>query len=386
MTTRIHHVTDIAIIGGGVSGLWLLNLLGKHGFKAALIETKSLGSGQTLASQGMIHGGVKYTLSASTSGAFDTIADMPARWRSCLRGDGTLDLRRVEVLSDDYYMFSDGRLSSKLTAFFGSKALEGSIVPVSRADAPIAFQHPDFTGSLYRLQDLVLDLASLVHALADSHLDRIYTGDCTFNIESRRLRSIQLSTGETLTASRYLLTAGAGNQALIDKLDLPVKMQRRPLHQVIVRGPGLPELYAHAVTLRTADKPRITITTHLDTRGRIVWYLGGELAESGIGRTDAEQISYAREELRRFLPWLDFDHAEFSTYRVDRAEVASGGMRPDTPYVGRFDNITVCWPTKMTLVPLLGDMVLTQLDEPGAGDATFSHSVSFGISPWEHQA
>ena len=53
---------DIAIIGGGIAGLWMLSRLRKRGYSALLIESEALGSGQTICSQGIIHGGVKYSL------------------------------------------------------------------------------------------------------------------------------------------------------------------------------------------------------------------------------------------------------------------------------------------------------------------------------------
>ena len=84
---------DVAIIGGGIAGLWLLNRLVKAGYNAVLLEQTALGGDQTAASQGMIHGGIKYTLSGSITGASEAIADMPDHWRSCLAGEGDVDLR-----------------------------------------------------------------------------------------------------------------------------------------------------------------------------------------------------------------------------------------------------------------------------------------------------
>ena len=74
------HV-DVAIVGGGIAGLWLLNRAANAGYSTLLIEKAALGAGQTLASQGMIHGGVKYMLGGITTGASETIAGMPARWQ-----------------------------------------------------------------------------------------------------------------------------------------------------------------------------------------------------------------------------------------------------------------------------------------------------------------
>jgi glycerol-3-phosphate dehydrogenase len=61
MAPQTLHI-DIAIIGGGVAGLWALNQLRNRGFSAVLFEQEALGGYQTMASQGMIHGGIKYAL------------------------------------------------------------------------------------------------------------------------------------------------------------------------------------------------------------------------------------------------------------------------------------------------------------------------------------
>ena len=48
----------IIIIGGGIAGLWMLNRLRAEGYDVMLLEKNQLGAGQTIASQGMIHGGI----------------------------------------------------------------------------------------------------------------------------------------------------------------------------------------------------------------------------------------------------------------------------------------------------------------------------------------
>src|SRR5665213_2066743 len=50
---------DIAIFGGGIAGLWLLNRLRTAGYSALLFESGALGGGQTNKAQGIIHGGMK---------------------------------------------------------------------------------------------------------------------------------------------------------------------------------------------------------------------------------------------------------------------------------------------------------------------------------------
>ncbi len=238
------HKTDIAILGGGIAGLWLLNLLRARGFDTVLLESKALGNGQTLASQGMIHGGIKYALGGLLTDASETIAAMPARWQACLDGRGTLDLRDVKTLSGDYYLFSDARLTSKITAFFGSRAIEGRVNPVSKEDTPEALQHKDFDGLIYKLQDLVLDTASLLEQLAWRQSNNIRVGDTKLDSEGSTVRAITLADSSQVTAKLYILAAGSGNGPMIDQLQLPVSMQLRPLNQIVVHGTDLLVLFA----------------------------------------------------------------------------------------------------------------------------------------------
>ncbi|MFP5338473.1 MAG: FAD-dependent oxidoreductase, partial [Gammaproteobacteria bacterium] len=76
--------TDVLIVGGGVAGLWLNARLRRLGFATLLVDKGTLGGGQSVKSQGIIHGGTKYALSGALTGASEAIADMPRRWREAL--------------------------------------------------------------------------------------------------------------------------------------------------------------------------------------------------------------------------------------------------------------------------------------------------------------
>src|SRR5690606_19831638 len=135
------------------------------------------GGGQSVNSQGMIHGGIKYALGGALTGASEAIADMPERWRACLRGVGDVDLRAAEVLSEHFYLWSTESLTSRLTAFFGSRMTRGRVESVPAAARPPIFRDPAFRGSLYKLVDMVLDVPTVVQALADNARGRIYRSD-----------------------------------------------------------------------------------------------------------------------------------------------------------------------------------------------------------------
>ncbi len=357
-----NYTTEIAIVGGGICGLWILGLLREHGYEANLFEQDQLGAGQTLASQGMIHGGVKYTLGGFVSQASETIANMPSTWRACIAGSGPLDLKGLPVLSDDYYLFSDGALSSKITAFFASKSLRGRVNPVAQNEFPSAFVHKDFKGQLYKLQDMVIDTAALIDLLHSRYKHHIFQARADL-VHQSGTPKLHLPDGTIVEAEHYILAGGEGNRELIKELP-DISMQTRPLKQVMVKG-KLPRVYAHAVSLRDAAKPRLTITTHPMPDGDNVWYLGGNLAEQGVEQSDDKLISKTRQELNQLFPWINTTGLEYRTLPINRAEpTQESGLRPDHPFVHASGKTITCWPTKLTLAPLLGEEVLRVLSSP----------------------
>src|SRR5262247_4103952 len=96
MTT---YYSDIVVVGGGIAGLWALNRLCHAGYDAVLIERDSLGAGQTLASQGILHGGHRYLLGAKPSDHARAIAPMPAIWLACLAGASEINLAAATILA-----------------------------------------------------------------------------------------------------------------------------------------------------------------------------------------------------------------------------------------------------------------------------------------------
>ncbi|HAW25153.1 MAG TPA: FAD-dependent oxidoreductase, partial [Pseudomonas sp.] len=159
--------TDVLIVGGGVAGLWLNARLRRLGYSTLLVDKGVLGGGQSVKSQGIIHGGTKYALSGALTGASEAIADMPRRWLEALAGNGELDLSGVRLLSDAHYLWSPGTLTGNLTSFFASKAVRSRVGQVKGGELPPALQDPRFKGKVYRLSELVLDVPSLIQRLAE---------------------------------------------------------------------------------------------------------------------------------------------------------------------------------------------------------------------------
>ncbi|WP_207882233.1 FAD-binding oxidoreductase [Pseudomonas sp. 30_B] len=358
--------TDILIVGGGIAGLWLNARLRRAGFSTVLVENTALGGVQSMRSQGIIHGGTKYALHGALTGASEAIADMPALWRDCLAGTGEVDLRGVRVLSDAHYLWSPGGLAGNLTSFFASKAVRSRVAQVKGADLPPALQDKAFKGKAYRLTELVLDVPSLIARLSELAGDSLLAGE---RIEALRdgdkLAGLRVD-GREIRAQRVVLSAGAGNEALLRELGLErPEMQRRPLHMVLVTAPTLKPLYAHCVG--GGPKPRVTVTTHPLSNGDWVWYLGGDIAEAGgVARSEAEQIAEAQRELHKLVPWIDLSAARWATLRVDRAEPSQNNLlRPDSAFLAEDGALLVGWPTKLALAPNFADRVLESLEKSG---------------------
>jgi glycerol-3-phosphate dehydrogenase len=381
------YACDVAILGGGVAGLWLLGRLRRAGYHAVLLESQAIGAGQTRYAQGIIHGGTKYALSGKLSGSSEAIAAMPGRWRECLAGSGELDLSSVRLLSDHQYLWSTTRLTSRLAGFFASKLMRARTHTVEGAERPELFRHPAFRGQVYRLDEPVLDTASLVAELArDAPI---------FRAEGLRLdpaapTTLQLADGRRLSARRLVLAAGAGNAALLGQLgrDAP-QMQRRPLKMVMLRGGELPVLYAHC--LGASANPRLTVTSHFDRAGHTVWYLGGQPAEEGVGRSDAAQIEALRSELATLFPWLDFGPCQWACLDIDRAEVKmSDGSRPADIFATEADGVITAWPTKLAFAPRLADRVLELLQQAGIGPGEAAAPPDWprpeqAVLPWQEE-
>ncbi len=372
--------TDIAILGGGVAGLWLLNRLRQQGFTAILLETATLGGGQTHKAQGIIHGGTKYALQGSITAATQAIADMPAVWQACLEGTGDIDLTQVPVLSQHQYLFSTNKLAGKLAGFFATMALQGQVDQLVPAAYPAVFQHAHFKGLVYALHEIAIDTQALVRELVKPNQDVIFKidplsdddlhVDAAGNITAllvRTARSEQIH----VQAKKYIFAAGSGNEFILAKLRQPgLQAQRRPLHMVVVKTDFTYPVFAHCLGMGAT--PRITITTHKAHDGKYVWYLGGQIAEEGVKFDSAKQVEIARQELQDIFSWLDFSSAQLASFLVDRAEpLQPGGKRPDSAYYKEIGNAIVAWPTKLALAPKLAEEVIACLEKANMKQGAF---------------
>lgn len=355
---------DALIIGGGGAGLWLLDEMVRAGLAVVLVEREALGAGQTVSSQGIIHGGIKYTLSGSLTESARAIREMPGLWRACLDGSRQPNLSSVRVLADRCHLWRTRSWKSKLGMVGARAGLRSAAVKIEKKDRPAALAY--CPGDVFAVDEQVIDVVGFAECFAQTHKARCvrvraeegvrFTRDAAGDAGEVELLHPDHDERFCVTPTYIVLTAGGGNAALRRAAGLSEEvMQRRPLHMVMVRG-ALPELFGHCVD---GAKTRATITSATDAEGRTVWHVGGQIAEDGVRMSERELIVHARRELSDVLPGVPFSDTQWATYRIDRAEARTQtGIRPGGPVMRVDGNVITAWPTKLALVPELARMVV----------------------------
>ena len=352
---------DVAVFGGGIAGLWLLRRLCALGFDAHLFEKNALGAGQTIASQGIIHSGVKYTFDGVNRPQTEALSSMPKIWMDCIAGRGEVDLRGTEILAEHQLMFTTGGLLNRVAGAVATKALRSDVSTVERSDLPEIFPSPEFSGKVYRLEEPVLATKTVLNALRGSETH--FSTSVQLVREGERVTEVRLSDGAqvNIRPRASVFTSGEGNEWFAEQLGFEKSKvaQRRPLRMFLARG--LPHrLFAHCLV--PEPKPRITVTTH-PLEGEHVWYLGGNIAEKAVGMSKADSLRWARREMTDIFPWLDWKKVRWAIHDVDRAEPAANKLLPGGPTLTTVGNAALAWPTKLALAPALTLQVLRWLEQ-----------------------
>ena len=227
------------------------------------------------------------------------------------------------------------------------------------------------------MPDFVIDTAALLEKLAEPVWPRIFqidenNIDFSKNDSSNYSVCIQLDESRIdISAAQIIFCAGEGNAALIEQTALQtIDTQVRPLHMVYMKKQNLPRMFVHYVGDDFSLTPKVTITSHQDKQGQTVWYMGGDLAEEGVGKAKEEQIEIAQELVRKLFPWIDTSDGEWNSFVINRAEAnINNNYRPDDAFIATESNIMVAWPTKLTLTPSLADKVLDTLQSKSVSAA-----------------
>lgn len=352
---------DVVVVGGGIAGVWLHKLAQQLGYQSLLLSNEAIGSGQTIHAQGIIHGGVKYSLKGAITNSTLTIKQMPQRWRDCLTGKrsaGTyntnLDLSGVRLLSQHHYLWTTRNWRSTVSTLLASALLDAQATPCQAVPLPFA----DRYNNLYQLNEFIIDIPHLLEHLLDAQSMKRATVD-TQDIVHNQDGTITIACNDTnIQTNALVLAAGEGNQRLIANRQntSAIATQVRPLHMLAVCDAHLPTVFAHAIEMDSV--PRLTITSHPNSAQQPVWYLGGKLAEQGVNKTHEQLVRMAHKEIATLLPAFHFVKPKWCSIRINRAEQQQSKLiRPTGASMAQVaSNTLVVWPTKLTCAPQLGDM------------------------------
>ncbi|WP_145260802.1 FAD-dependent oxidoreductase [Calycomorphotria hydatis] len=385
---------DAVIFGGGAAGLWTLDRLSAGGCRALLLESHALGRGQTVASQGIIHGGLKYTLAGMLTKSAEAIRDMPGLWRECLEGERIPNLSTTKLRASCCYLWRTDSIAGRLGMIGAKMGLRIAPHTVPEEHRPPLLAH--CTGPVARLDEQVIAPVSFLNTLRERNLSRLLKidaekglhleCDATGGITRIDLRNSDTGEELVLRPRHVILAAGRGNEQLLRMTghESP-QVQRRPLHMVMLRG-DLPEFQGHCVD---GSRTRVTITSERLGPGQVVWQVGGQIAEDGVDQSEAELLSRTKAELQEVLPTLDLSNVEWSTYRVDRAEgKTTNGKRPESVQIQQHGNVIVAFPTKLALAPVMAREVAALVSH--TGEATNANEVfsnwprpEIAAPPWE---
>jgi len=357
---------DVAVLGAGIAGLWTAAAAAAAGYSVLVFGLPADPAHQSVASQGIVHGGLKY---GRPGGIDAALAPMPARWRQALAGEGPVDLRAAAVLSERMLLWFPPALAAEALAAGARLRLRGETRLLAGRERPAPFDAVA-GGRLLELAEPVLDVPSVLSALGRGLPTPPLALDAA-ELETAPeggIARLRPAGGSAVEARRWVLAAGAGNAGLLARLGRPEATQRRPLRQVLATGAPYP-LFLHVARAGVAGAAygtRLTLTSHRRPDGRLVWYMGGDVAERGSGLDERATLALARAELAALLPGAAPERLDWSSLWIERAEPrTSDGRTPAGIGVSQHGNAVAVWPTKLALAPAVADAVLAGLRADG---------------------
>ncbi|MDH5722804.1 MAG: FAD-dependent oxidoreductase, partial [Alphaproteobacteria bacterium] len=241
--------TDIVILGAGIAGLWLFHHLKRQNHNVLLLESQSIGGIQSVASQGIIHSGLKYCLAGKINKLAQSISDMPQIWRECLNGEGPVDLSSAIINAQSQNLLIPEGIMGDLVKLATKKALGNSVHDIKPDNWPEQIKNSGFSGSVIAMNELVLDVPSIIKALAEPYKESIRKLPAEYADNP-----FEFLKSHNIETKRVIFTAAQNNLkiARTNQNDDGLETQHRPLLQIMIKNAPF-ELYAHLVG--KTDKP-----------------------------------------------------------------------------------------------------------------------------------
>jgi glycine/D-amino acid oxidase-like deaminating enzyme len=368
---------DVLILGGGIAGLWTAALARARGLRVALLESQKLGCGQTLGSQGIIHGGLKYALIGQVNDTARRIAEVSREWLAAIDGKTDVDLRGTKILAPMQHLLVPGGMLSTLAGAMGHAVFGDTIQNLPKEQWPDAARDLGFNGQMIAMHEPGIDVSSALNILAQQ------LHGCCYRYDPAQMQlhfdgagavtSVQIG-DVILQPKKIVALAAAGNDDLAARLGIRAQSQRRPLNMVFIKG-SLPVAFWHGVTAN--PRPTFTISTHMTQSNETVWYLGGGVAEDGVVQDRATLFKQTAKILQKYLPQLSMENMDWANYAIERIEgLDPHGRLPDRPSYQHHHNVTLGWVNKLTFAPLLARELLAEMHSD-----SHDHDAPLPLSP-----
>lgn len=386
---------DIVIFGGGIAGLWSYHALREKGYDVILLENQSLGGGQSISSQGILHSGLKYAFAGHINKLAKSISEMPDIWKQALEGYGNVDLTGVQSGVSSQYMLIPKGMMRGIINLVTNRVLGEHVQTLDPPDWPRSIIESGFKGTVIYMDEPVLDTLSVMKSLAQPYKDNILKISWPDEIdfvqnEQGGIDKIILADRLRIVPKQVVFTAAGSNEVIAKNLghDKQLETQKRPLQMIMAKKAPF-ALYVHLVG--TSEKPLITITTHRHSDGDLIWYMGGSVAEREKNTAPEKTFAKAREIIRKYLPDADLSHCLWQAHGIDRVEGKKSNHKklPDTPVIHTHENALYAWPTKWTFAPLLFDELMKHLAEKSVTPSDRNAELpdlafpGFAKPPWE---
>jgi hypothetical protein len=350
---------DVLVVGAGASGLIIAQRLVDAGFSVAVVERGLVGGEQSNHSHGYMHRGHIY-LEPSLE-LVRNLSSGADRWRA------ELDALGIAPISDESSLLFTNPHESDVAATAWRKA---GLTFRDATDLPAGVRRGAVTRS-FLTEEATFDFTEWLSAqyarlAADPAVTFINAEVIRLQRESTTVVGAEVSLeGDPvlLSSSFVVLSAGTGNLELSEKvIGFRGNALNRTAPMMVLHGFGLPRLTA---VFHGHETHGLFIASRHSENGW-VWLVSNYVSFAG-GAVTSTAIRLWLRDIRSTLVertiGLDDPQNSWGYYEAPKGELRNirGAMNSHNVQSYGFDNLIVACPSKLTLTPLLGDMVMDEI-------------------------
>ena len=102
-----------------------------------------------------------------------SISQMPQVWRASLKGEGPVDLTAAKIAAASQQLLIPKSFMGGIAKTVSEKMLGDSVHEIPQNEWPSEIKDAGFEGSIIHMDELVLDIPSVIRALAEPYKDSI---------------------------------------------------------------------------------------------------------------------------------------------------------------------------------------------------------------------